>query len=240
MFFLGFLIGIFVYAAIVSLISGLIPANYRRYLKLAAVGLPLSLPFWHFMYPSYYEFRQLCDRDDRYVVSKIEKVDFVYSDSGCFHGFKTIEGKSFQGYECEHWRGDTPDSYPRTKKLYRFTRTDNLKNASCQSACMSPSLSDWEKHCQNECFAGTEIQQPSFKYESSYTSTAIVEDRLVRIRNAKVGPDGQDMAVLLDYVYYPFGNGWAKLLGLASGSAPTQTCEKKFDIYRYDFLKPIK
>lgn len=239
MWALGFLLVILVYFLFIGVVSRLLPASYGLYLKLAAVGIPLSFPFWHFLYPSYHEFLQLCSRDDRYVVAKTETVDFVYSDSGCYHGFKTIEGTSFLGYECEHWRGQTPDSYPRTKRLYRFTRAENFDSASCENACKSPSLSEWEKHCQNGCFIGTEIHEPSFKYESTYTSTGIVGDKLIRIRQAKVAPNGEDMAILLDYVYYPFGNGWATILGLSSGSAPTQSCEKKFDIYRYDFLKPI-
>ena len=235
----GFLVVVLVYYFFVGAVSKLLPSSYRLYLKLDAVAIPLSFPFWYFLYPSYHEFLQLCSRDDRYVVAKTEMVDFVYSDSGCYRGFKTIEGTSFAGYECEHWRGQTPDSYPRTKRLYRFTRADNFNSAICESACKSSNLSEWEKHCQNGCLIGTEIQQPSFKYESTSTSTDIVAARLIRFRQAKVSPDGDEMAVVLDYVYYPFGNGWARILGLSSGSAPTKSCEKKFDIYRYDFLRPI-
>lgn len=239
MWALGFLVAVIGYFLFVGLVSRLLPAKYGLCLKLAAVAIPLSFPFWYFLYPSYHVFLQLCSLDDRYVVAKTEMVDFVYSDSGCYHGFKTIDGTSFLGYECEHWRGQTPDSYPRTKRLYRFTRAENFNSASCENACKSTSLSEWEKHCQNDCFIGTEIQQLSFKYKTTYTSTAIDGDKLIRIRTAKVAPSGEDMAIMLDYVYFPFGNGWAQILGLSSGSAPTKTCEKKFDINRYDFLKPI-
>lgn len=239
MWALGFLVVVLVYFLFVGVVSRLLPGNYGLYLKMAAVGFPLSFPFWHFLYPSYHEFRQLCSREDRYFVAKIEKVDFLYSDSGCYHGFKVIKGTSFSGYECEHWRGETPDSYPRTKHLYRFTPAENINSVSCKKACDSPSLSEWETYCQSVCFIGTEIQRPSFMYGTTSTSIAIVEDRLIKNRHAKVAPNGEDMAVVLDYVYYPFGNGWAKILGLSSGSAPTQSCEKKFDLYTYDFLRPI-
>lgn len=239
MWALGFLIVVVGYFWIVGYASGLFPARYGPYLKLAAVGLPLSFPFWYFLYPSYHEFHRLCGSEDRYIVAKTEKVDFLYSDSGCYHGFKMIDGTTFSGYECEHWRGETPDSYPRTKRLYRFTRAENFSSESCKNSCNSPNLSEWEKSCQNVCFIGTEIQQPSFKYELKSTSTAIFEDRLTKNRIAMVAPNGEDMAVLLNYVYYPYGNGWAKILGLASGSAPTQSCKKQFDVFRYDFLKPV-
>jgi hypothetical protein len=65
------------------------------YLKLTAAALPLSFPFWHFEYPNCHEFRQLSGSEDSYIVAKTERVNFLYSDSGCYHGFKMIDGTSF-------------------------------------------------------------------------------------------------------------------------------------------------
>jgi hypothetical protein len=72
-------------------------------------------------------------------------------------------------------------------------------------------------------------------YELKSTSTAIFENRLINNRSAIVAPNGEGMTVLLDCVYYPFGNGWAKVLGLASGSAPTQSCEKNLMFFAMIF-----
>jgi len=43
---------------------------------------------------------------------------------------------------------------------------------------------------------------------------------------------------LNEYRYYPYGNGFAKIFGLASGTAPSLSCEYENGIYRFNFLKP--
>jgi hypothetical protein len=40
--------------------------------------------------------------------------------------------------------------------------------------------------------------------------------------------DGGVLAFGRDYTYYPYGNGWAKILGMASGSAPAMSCKTQF------------
>jgi len=241
MWALGFLAVIFLYFSIIRLITRQLSADSARLFWLVSIGIPVSFPFWHFLYPSYHEFQKLCNSENRYVIAKTENVDFVYSDSGCHLGFSTINGKPFKGYECEHWEGLPPTTdYSRPKKYFRFTYGANWISSDCQKYCKSPSLIAWEKNCQATCFNATEISEPSFKYESTYESTPIIADRLIQTRHAKVNRAHEDMTVLLNYVYYPYGNGFAKILGLASGSAPTISCEKNFTIELNDFLKPAQ
>lgn len=39
---------------------------------------------------------------------------------------------------------------------------------------------------------------------------------------------GWEMARARDYTYFQYGNGWAKILGLASGTAPSLSCPVRF------------
>ena len=40
--------------------------------------------------------------------------------------------------------------------------------------------------------------------------------------------DGDVIAFGRDYTYYPYGDGWARILGGASGSAPSMRCKTAF------------
>jgi hypothetical protein len=169
----------------------------------------------------------------------MKEVDYVYSDSGCYLGYTIIKDRPFKGYECEGWRkiGDGKDG--NVKKLFRYSRGDNWSSSVCQNECIKRDYyANWEETCQSMCFRELEITQPSFKYGSKY-ETEVISDELEITRQSKTNEENEDMAVLKNYRYYMYGNGWAKILGMASGTAPSLTCKRKHDIYRYDFLKPI-
>lgn len=240
MFGLGFVFLCVIYVLGIRFISKIFPIKSRKYFIAAAILIPITYPKWYLIYPSYQEFQRLCDAPGRYEILKTQETDYVYSDSGCYLGFKIAKDKDFKGYECEHWVSVGQESYPRQKKLYRFSRGELWNSPVCQNECVKKdSHASWEETCQAKCFNGTEISAPTFKYESSYSDVAIIPDKLMETRRAKVSEKREAMAVLKDYTYYPYGTGWATILGGASGSPPSMQCQKKYDLYRYDFLKPV-
>lgn len=96
----------------------------------------------------------------------------------------------------------------------------------------------WKKTCEVNCLTKTAIPAPEFAYTSSYATTELVKERLVRQRSAVLAPSGEELAVALNYIYYPYGTGWARVLGLASGEPPKLYCRTKKDVEMLEFMKP--
>lgn len=236
MFALGFLVVTAIVVLLLVGITGALPAKLKPYFVVAVIAIPVSFPFWHYLYPSYERFSDLCASPDRYVVKQVKHVDFVYVD-GCYAAYVMAKDKPFKGYECPYRLEATPNS---AKKVYaRFSRGANWGSAICQAECAQRGYYlSWEKSCQEACFDATQIPAPSFNYKSTSSTVQLVEGRLTEHRTQMVGDDGEELATSRDYTYYPYGNGFAKILGLASGSAPTLSCETKKSVYSLDFLKP--
>lgn len=239
MFGLGFLFLVALYFLGIGFVSKVMPGKVKKYFIAVAFLLPITYPYWYLAYPSYQGFQSLCGAPDRYVILKTQDVAYVYSDSGCHHAYKITKDRAFKGYECEMSRKTDRGSDGYEKKLFRYSRNNNWNSPSCQDECVKRGYyANWEEICQAQCFNETEISAPSFKYESSSIDTAIIPGRLIETRQAKTNEKGEDLAVLKNYTYYPYGKGWATILGGASGSPPSMQCKKKYDLYRYDFLIP--
>ncbi|TAE33767.1 MAG: hypothetical protein EAZ92_00360 [Candidatus Kapaibacterium sp.] len=240
MFFFGFLIAFAILVFIISLLTKLLPEKLRSKFVMIVIAIPITFPFWHYVYPSYYTFQELCASPERYVVRKVVEVDFLNED-GCWRAFKKSESRAFKGFECP-WHVESPPVIVQGVKPYaRFVRGDNWDTPVCQDQCVKANYnSGWERECLSVCFKATHMPEPSFKYEVIFGDKQLVEDRLFERLIQFVDSNREELATLKDYTYYPYGNGFAKILGLASGSAPTTSCEKRFDIFELDFLKPSK
>lgn len=238
MFALGFLVVIGILLLVLGGVAGLFPTKLRFYFVAAVIAIPVSFPFWHYLYPSYQTFQDLCASADRYVIKKIKQVDFAYAES-CYAAYSLTKDRPFKGYECPYRLEANPQA---TEKVYaRFSRGANWSSPTCQAQCVQRDFyASWEKSCQEACFEATQISQPSFLYKSTFSIVPLVVDRLIEHRTQMFGETGEELATSRNYFYYPYGNGLAKILGLASGDAPTKSCgTPNKNIWSLDFLKPI-
>ncbi len=228
MFGLGFLLVFALALLAIHFLTRIFPPKARPYAWLAVVALTVSFPFWHYLYPSYREFMELCERPDRYVLLKTIDVDYVYDDGGSFWAYRRNDGHGFKGFEIKQGR----------LGYFRYSRNESWASPVCQRDCSNPSVFVWEKTCEVNCLTKTAIPTPEFEYSSSYARTVLLEGRLVRQRSAMLTPSGEELAAALNYTYYPYGNGFAKVLGAASGEAPTLSCRTQKTVEPQGFIRP--
>jgi hypothetical protein len=227
MFALGFLFIVAVFLFVLILSSKLLPSGLARFIYVVAVlGALVAYPYAYKLTPAFSDFNELCERADRYQVPRSKPVSFILIEWGyatdCTKGPGFVDGYSYAGFDCQFRSNDD-------KGLYRYTK-----------------MPTWHSGCGLECFERSPLEKP----ESTYSS----EDRYgyVQGKNAILtggygiarGASSRDdqklvfhdrllvdegvMAYGRDYTYYPYGNGWAKILGLASGSAPAFSCKTRF------------
>jgi hypothetical protein len=228
MFALGFLLVLAIALVAIHFLTRIFPPKARPYAWLSVVALAVSFPFWHYLYPSYREFVALCARSDLYVVMKTVEVDYAYSDSGGFSAYRKLDSRGFKGFEIKQGR----------LGYFRYLRSDNWASPACQRECADPSLLVWEKTCEVNCLTKTPILAPEFEYTSNYSTTELVEGRLVQQRQAVLTPSGEELAAARNYIYYPYGTGAARILGMASGDPPKVSCRAEKNIWTLEFLRP--
>ena len=226
MFALGFLLAFIAFLGLLAFTSRALPAGLPRVLYVIAVlGAAMAYPNAYKHTSSYSAFNELCSRQDRYQVVKQRPASFIYIDWGhssdCTRGPAFIAAKGYAGFDCKLASG-------KTSSLFRYSKKES-----------------WNAECGLECFVATPIDRPETNYRSedrsgfvdgtnavltggygvtTYDSTRD-EEKLV-FHDSLLVDDGV-MAYAREYTYYPYGRGWAKLLGLASGTAPNKTCQPK-------------
>jgi hypothetical protein len=234
-FALGFLLltGLGIFA--LNLVRRALPPGVLRaaFFPVVIGGLA-SYPFIYLVSPSFAEFQALCAAPDRYRVVKTKPVDFIYLEWGyasdCLSGPRLVAQHGYSGFDCVL-------RINNGKELHRYVKTDQ-----------------WNAHCGIECFSESVQKKPEASYRSGHrqgyvdsgvvevtyadaTVSRYIEDKVIQPERPKkisftdrVLVDDNDgiMGYGRDYLYYPYGNGWAKILGLASGSAPTRNCGMQF------------
>lgn len=228
MFALGLLLVLAIALVAILFLIRIFPPKARPYVWLSVVALAVSVPFWHRLYPSYREFVALCARPDLYVLMKPVEVDYAYSDSEIFFAYRKLDNRGFKGFDVKHGR----------LGYFRYTRNENWASPACQSDCANPSIFVWEKTCGVRCLTKTSIPAPEFEYTSNFSTTELVEGRLVQQRQAVLAPSGEELAAARSYTYYPYGTGAARILGMASGDPPKLSCRSEKNIWTLDFLRP--
>lgn len=230
MFFFGFLIVIAIYILILVRVTALMPPKVKTRFVMTVIAIPVSFPFWHYIYPSYYTFRNLCASPDRNELNKTVEVDYVYLDR-CYSAYKVSRERAFKGYEC-------PITF-NPKSYTRFVRSSDWDSVNCHEQCVQRGYyANWEDLCQSRCFKATQIPEPSFQYKVVFDISSLIEGRLVEHKTQFVDNRGEDLATFRDYFYLPYGDGLGRIFGLASGSAPSLSCAEKNDPYQLGFLKP--
>jgi hypothetical protein len=228
MFALGFLLALAVALGVIYFLTRIFPPKARPYVWLSVVAIAVSFPFWHYLYPSYREFVALCARSDLYVEMKTVEVDYAYFDGGSFYAYRQLGTRGFKGFEIKQGQ----------LGYFRYSRNSNWASPACQRDCANPGSFIWEKTCEVNCLTKTPILEPEFKLESNYSTTVLVDGRLVQQRSAMLAPSGEELAVNRCYVYYPYGTGVAKILGMASGEPPKLNCRAEKNIWTLEFIRP--
>ena len=204
---------------------------------LLVLGGLVFYPFAYRFSPSYANFLSLCELPDRYQVLRTKQVDYIYlnRDDGadCKAGPTVIGNLPYAGFDC------TGPNSKTTTGTFRYTK--------------KPS---WREGCGLECFESDATSTPEVTYKSGHRqghiSGSVVTityhngrmgakeepDEKLRFSDTLLLDDGNEMAFTRSYIYYPYGNGWATLLGAASGSAPSILCKKRhlqwnvLDVYK--------
>jgi hypothetical protein len=228
MFAIGFLIAFAVALGLIYVLTLVFPPRARPYVWLSVLALAVSLPFWHYLYPSYRQFLDLCARPDLYVVTKTVEVDYPYSSGSSFSSYRQFDSRGFKGFEVKQGQ----------LGFFRYLRNENWASPSCQRDCANPSVFVWEKTCEANCLTKAPIQALEFEFKSNTSITELVKGRLVQQRSAVISPSGEELAAASSYTYYPYGTGAARILGMASGDPPKLTCRAEKSIWALEFIRP--
>lgn len=82
-----------VYVGVVILLAKSVSIPKLKYsIIILAILSPLGYLNKHYVYPSYYQFIELCEAGDRKVIYKVKSVDNLYlgSSSECLEGFNYL------------------------------------------------------------------------------------------------------------------------------------------------------
>ena len=228
MFAIGFLVALAVALGVIHFLTKVFPAKARPYVWLFVASLTFSFPFWHYAYPSYREFVTLCARSDLYAVIRTAEVNYPYFDGGSYGAYRTLGTRGFKGFDTKQGR----------LGYFRYSRNDTWASSTCEQDCADPRILVWEKTCEVNCLKRTPIPAPEFELRSNYSTTELLPERLVEQRSAVLAPSGEELAVNRSYIYYPYGTGAARILGMASGDPPKLSCRAEKSIWSLEFISP--
>lgn len=240
MFGIGFIFILFIFTVILYRVSKLFVSwQGKLFFVILVFGSLGAYPYAYKLSPSYSKFLELCDNSNRYQVLNTKLVNYIYLDrnlgADCMGGPSFIKNTSFIGFDCEGPNTRT------TTATFRYTKKPN-----------------WNPSCGIECFDSNILNVPEAKYKVGYRQgyitgniTTVTYDPSgahgqessgdkLRFSDSLLLDNGTEMAFTRNYIYYPYGDGWAKILGAASGSAPSKYCKVQsvnWDIR--DVYKPL-
>lgn len=226
---IGLLIFIGLCILIFKSVSSLLPPKDKIIFKSLTIIILVTCPFWYYMSPSYYKFKNLCEKNDRVQIYQTAETDVIYEGNGCFSGFKTLHMYDYKGMIC--------------RDTFSYERSENWDSEECQVQCMSNNINYTKRDtCIKNCLSSLYIDNEDLSFysnDSKSTKIEIINNKLyswVRtLTNEKLGV----MAKSINYTYYPYGNSWAKILGASSGSAPNIKCKSRANINIYEVF-PVK
>lgn len=234
MFGLGFLIIVTLYLAIPLLIWKYFKGLTKKFGVIILLLLPLIPIFYFYFFSSYSKFRSLCNGSNRYIVNSID-VDYIPPFSGCKNGFDVMVSKNYKGFECESYQGKA-NEFPRSFSLYQFIPNEHWNLDECKHACFKGQPYAWEETCLDVCFSKIPISVSSAELEFKSGHSNSPTSRIGLKTNYVINKQKKTIASAINYEYYIFGNGVAKVLGGGSGDAPRLKCEKEYSVFDLDFL----
>jgi hypothetical protein len=214
---------------LVTLFTLAFPKRARLFVWALVIGCAVAYPSIYKLSPSYERFQALCERPDRFVVHKVIPVRSVYYDASVSHAYRFSQKYHFESADIKEGR----------LGYFRIKVNDEWQQPTCQSACADPSILGWEKNCLPSCITKTPIDAPEFEPKFNSTQTYLLAEKLTESRIEVSAPDGSKLATSSAYTYYPYGTGWASLLGAGSGTPPSKECEHDRRLWDMPFLKPM-
>ncbi|OGB34756.1 MAG: hypothetical protein A3F78_09590 [Burkholderiales bacterium RIFCSPLOWO2_12_FULL_61_40] len=224
-----------------------------------------GLAFYPFAYrfsPSYANFLALCELPDRYQVVRTKHVEYIFLDrdagADCTAGPSVIGTLAYAGFDCI-----APDTRTTTA-VFRYMKKPNWR-VGCGLECFDSSAISVPEHryksghrqgyisgatvtvtYDNGLMGAEEPSGAKLRFsdtlliETGTEKTSMLSDiRKLQQLGGRSDAD-TEMAFTRAYTYYPFGNGWAKLLGAASGSAPSMHCSNPYIRWNLlDVYKPL-
>ena len=217
---------IFFYAKTIIYIAKKSSGPRKKLLFAIAFGFPITYPFLYLISPNYHEFKSLCS-DNEYQLFKSIETD-VFPAPYFIDGYKALIEKPYS-------------SFTRYSTLY--TPTKNWNSEQCLELC---TISYKQTQClENKCLVTKELTEDDqyIKYKSTHDSEdqrGIFNSLLRKSTETLVSEEHGVLAERYYYRFYPYGAGWAKILGAASGSAPSQGCESYSKFNYYEITPPAK
>lgn len=260
MFGFAFLAILIFGVAILLWVTKLLPTwKTRAAFLVVVIGGLAFYPFAYRYSASYAQFLALCDRPDRYQVVATKRVDFIFLDrevgADCRAGPSVIGATPYAGFDC------VAPATGTTTAVFRYAKKASWQ-AGCGPDCFDSSIISMPEHRyvsghRQGYISGSVV---TVTYENGrrwgedtpsgeklrFSDTLLLETNTeksslqsdLRKLGQVGGETGTEMAFTRAYTYYPYGNGWATILGAASGSAPTIQCRlpaarwKLLDIYK--------
>jgi hypothetical protein len=228
MFFFGFLFVIGIFFCLLFFSRKAFPKGRPRNIYLCTVmGVLAFYPFAYLLTPAYSTFKELCQQANGFQIQKRLHVSFISSEfdigNDCAKGPAYIAKQGYAGFDCKGNNG---------LFTYRFSKT-----------------ATWREGCGLECFQSVRLEVPQANYRREYRygfvagknpkvtsgyganmQNVIQQDSKLVFTDQLVVHNDEVLAYSRAFRYYPYGNGWAQILGLASGTAPSQSCSPTFGL----------
>jgi hypothetical protein len=227
MFGLFFLIVIplllYFYVRYIVLISKRLDIFIKIPIFIIAFGLPISYPYFYKYTDNYKNFNLLCSQERVRILSS-RKVD-AYSADDFRNGYAALLAEPYK-------------SFIYIEKAY--LPQSKFRTEECKSFCLQGL---YKKDClENQCLIESPIAEGTryVKFKTLYGGEDVIGGANTLLRSSLsqlVDQDNQVFAERYDYTFYPYGTGWAKILGAASGSAPSQQCSQ-FSRFNYYEITP--
>jgi hypothetical protein len=200
-----------IYFLIMRKISKIFPKKYQQWLFVCFVfALPVGYLNWYPLYPSYKEFTELCEHDRNNVFQtkqvNIIKVPRDHITNDYIRKEKTDPIVKRSLYQAVEYEG-----YGRKNDYWRM----NVSNGALMpKVAIKKFINDYSVTNKTQWLVPQSLQVDIYE---------VVDPELGVMGNSK------------NYTYYPYGNTWAKLLGMSSGNAPNRRCQKRW--VDYDIFK---
>jgi hypothetical protein len=211
---------------------------------IVVVGGLAFYPFAYRFSSSYASFLALCELPDRYQVVRTKQVDYIFLDreagADCKAGPSVIGALGYTGFDCI-----APDS-GTTTATFRYAKKSSWR-VGCGLDCFDSSVISMPEHryksghrqgyisgstttvtYDNGRMGANEPSDAKLRFSDNLlldmdTEKPSMQSSLSSLKRLG-GEAGTEMAYTRSYTYYPFGSGWATILGAASGSAPSIQC----------------
>lgn len=224
---LGLLLLVFLYISIATGVASIFP-RAKFWVNIIFLAMPFLLAFSFCLAPSFYQFINLCSQSSRFDVIKNVDIEYIPEFGSCGSAYEVMSKKNYLGFECK-----------KVRSLARYTKNDKFVSVDCQTSCAIANIWEWERKCLEQCFSELKIDDlsESVGFRFRYKSNDLLEGRIREIEQSVLDRDEEVLARVLNYQYYLYGNGLAKILGGDSGDAPVISCSTEYDIFSFDFLE---